>query len=158
MQIKEAILILDPVTSADTIAEIERNIDTNENEVLEKVNDACVIACNIMRDYILKKKDMEWNVYCHEFNSKTIVKWNIFKHRSFKIGVDSLLRTKLQKDDFSKKLKRTVAYYFEAKYEYEILISSWLGIAKDTKVDIYDQVTMNWDKFVDYVWSFRKYE
>ena len=47
-------------------------------------------------------------------------------------------------------------YYMWSKSEYELILHPWSGDANDVKIDIYDQVTMNWGSFVDYVWKFRK--
>lgn len=44
-------------------------------------------------------------------------------------------------------------YYFWSKSQYEVLILPWVGKADDIKIDIYDQVMMNWDKFSEYVWT-----
>ena len=46
-------------------------------------------------------------------------------------------------------------YYFWSKCEYEIILSPWTGRADDIKIDIYDQIMMNFDRFVGYVWSFK---
>ena len=48
-------------------------------------------------------------------------------------------------------------YYFWCKSEYEIILSPWCRSSKDEdkKIDIYTQVMANWNKFVDYVWSFK---
>lgn len=97
---------------------------------------------------------MEWYVYYENFNAKKIVKWNIFNHYKFKEEVEKLLHRNLSREDFSEKLKDCLLYYFWAKSEYEILISPWLGDAKDIKVDVFDQVVMNFDRFADYIWSF----
>ena len=98
---------------------------------------------------------IEWYVYYHDSNSQKIIKWNIFNHGSFKKEVDVLLKEKIDKDDFSEKLKREVMYYFWSKCEYEIILSPWTGRADDIKIDVYDQIIMNFDRFVDYVWSFK---
>lgn len=56
ISIEEAIRILDPKTSADAIAEIEYCAGFNRDKPIEKVNEACVVACDIMREYL---KDVE---------------------------------------------------------------------------------------------------
>lgn len=101
---------------------------------------------------------MEWYVYYENFNAKKIVKWNIFNHCKFKEDVEKLLHGNLSRDEFSGKLKDCLLYYFWAKSEYEILILPWIGDAKDIKVDIFDQVMMNFDRFADYIWSFTNNE
>ena len=98
---------------------------------------------------------IEWYVYYHDSNAQKIIKWNVFNHGSFKNEVNKILKEKLSKEVFSEKLRREAMYYFWSKCEYEIILSPWTGRADNIKMDIYDQIMMNWDKFVDYVWSFK---
>ena len=98
---------------------------------------------------------IEWYVYYHDSNAQKIIRWNVFNHGSFKNEVDKILQEKIDKVDFSEKLKREVMYYFWSKCEYEIILSPWTGRADDIKIDVYDQIMMNFDRFVDYCWSFR---
>lgn len=79
----------------------------------------------------------------------------MFNHDSFKNEVNKILKEKLSKEVFSEKLRREAMHYFWSKCEYEIILSPWTGRADNIKMDIYDQIMMNWDKFVDYVWSFK---
>ena len=89
---------------------------------------------------------MEWNVYYHDSNARKIIQWNIFK-------VYDLLKSDLNKEDFIEQLRKSLMYYFWSKSEYQVLILPWVGEADDIKIDIYDQVMMNWDKFSEYVWT-----
>lgn len=98
---------------------------------------------------------IKWYVYYHDSNVQKIIKWNVFNHESFKKEVAVLLKEKIDKDDFSEKLKREVMYYFWSKCEYEIILSFWTGRANDIKIDVYDQIMMNFARFVDYCWSFK---
>ena len=52
MSIEEAISILDPETSADAITEIKYYAGFNEEKAIKKVEDACVLACDIMREHL----------------------------------------------------------------------------------------------------------
>lgn len=101
---------------------------------------------------------MEWNVFYHNMNAQEITVFNIFKHGGFMKDVEKLSKECTDKETFAKELKSSLMYFFWSKSEYEIIISPWCGgrNTKDKKVDIYSQVMLNWDKFVDYVWSFRK--
>ena len=101
---------------------------------------------------------IEWYVYYHDSNAQKIIKWNIFNHGSFKKEVDVLLKEKIDKEDFSEKLKREMMYYFWSKCEYEIILSPWTGRADDIKIDVYDQIMMNFDRLVDYCWNERRNE
>ena len=52
MTVSEAIRLLDPRTSAQAIAEIEyRGGFKGREKVLEAINEACKLACDIMRKY-----------------------------------------------------------------------------------------------------------
>lgn len=80
----------------------------------------------------------------------------MFDHGSFKNEIDKILQEKLNKEDFSEKIKREVMYYMWSKCEYEIILSPWTGRADDIKIDVYDQIMINFDRFVDYCWSFKE--
>lgn len=60
------------------------------------------------------------------------------------------------KEEFAKKLDSIMRYYFWNRCEHEVIIAPWVGNAKEMKIDVYDQLHMNWDKFVDYVWNFKE--
>ena len=46
-------------------------------------------------------------------------------------------------------------YYFWAKSEWEIIISAWIraDVTKPIKIDVFDQVMMNWEQFCKYTWD-----
>lgn len=104
-----------------------------------------------------------WNVYQQDFNIRKIIIFNIFENSRFEEEVKNLLEvSNIDKDTFSKKLNSILFYYYASRCEYEIGITSWppCAIDKETnepkiyeKVDIYQQVKLNWDAFVDYIWS-----
>lgn len=50
------------------------------------------------------------------------------------------------------------ANLYWSKCEWEIILSPWppRDGEQDIKVDVYDQIKINWDHFVDYVWNERK--
>ena len=98
---------------------------------------------------------IEWYVYYHDSNAQKIIKWNVFNHGSFKNEVDKILQENLSRDEFADSLKKYLMYYMWSKCEYEIILSPWTGRADDIKIDVYDQIMMNFDRFVDYCWSFK---
>ena len=100
---------------------------------------------------------MEWNVIY--FDGDKIGTFNIFNHTRFKKEVDELLRLKsISKEDFTEELCRSLRYYFWSKAEWEILIRAWCGGNgnEEVKIDVWEQIMWNLDRFVDYIWSFRK--
>ena len=72
-----------------------------------------------------EKKELKWIVYRHDFNSRTIVPFNIFDHWKFAEDVEKDLKKYKNKDEFAKRLKSELFYYFASKCEYEVVITSW---------------------------------
>ena len=102
-----------------------------------------------------ERLDLTWNVYYHNFNKSEIQKFNIFDHWKFNEDVSNDLHRCSSRSEFGELLRRNLFYYFCSKCEYEVLISPWVGDREKgtIKVDIYNQVMMNWDVFLDYVWT-----
>lgn len=97
-----------------------------------------------------------WNVYIYNINLQKIEVYNIFNHGSFKKDVDLALRVAENKEEFAQALQKELRYYFWSKCEWEIEIVDWLGHQKSgLKTDVYKQVMLNFDVFVDYVWRFK---
>lgn len=124
---------------------------------------------------------MTWNVYNYDINGRQIIIYNVFKHSSFKKDVEELLKEDLPYSEFDEKLNRIAQYYFWSKAECEIVITSWIphidnkeldrlnserekhrsysyyvDLDIGEKVDIYDQLHLNWEQFVKYVLGFKK--
>ena len=101
---------------------------------------------------------MKWNVYIYDINQQKMADFNIFDHGSFVEYVKKAIKKFKNKEVFASQLKTELAYYFWSKSEWEIIISPWCGNKKpcDVKIDVFDQVMMNFDIFVDYVWNNRK--
>ena len=118
-----------------------------------------------------------WNVYRHDINGKKIEIYNVFNHGSFNNDVAQLTTERLNYNGFSEKLRRIAQYYFWSKAEYETVITSWpphidneeinrimsnrekhttyayyVNLDVGSKIDIYEQLMLNWDKFAYYVW------
>lgn len=101
---------------------------------------------------------MKWNVYFHNYNKNEIESYNIFNHSCFTYEVKQLIKKYKDKNTFTEKLRIELAYYFWSKCEWEVIISPWVGRKEpcEEKIDVYDQVMLNWDIFVDYVWNNKK--
>ena len=119
---------------------------------------------------------MTWNVFIYDFNKRKIEIKNIFNisstfNEDFEaLKVQTLRGDIATKEEFADKLKSILRYTFWCRREYEIAISDLCWTYRDAtdemkvkeyehycktaeKIDIYSQVEMNWDKFVDYVWN-----
>ena len=98
--------------------------------------------------------NIEWYVYYYDVNRKKINTYNIFEHSSFKKEFSVLLKCDLTKEVFADQLRHILMYYFWSKCEWETVLKPWVGdmnIGK--KIDVYDQIMLNWDKFVEYAYN-----
>lgn len=97
----------------------------------------------------------KWYVFFHSHIDRKIKKLNIFDHPTFAVKFDKIRKKKLPRDEFEKEVNSILFYHFNSKYEYEVLISS-LGDCRKTeeeiKVDAYEQIMLNWDAFIDYIY------
>ena len=101
---------------------------------------------------------MEWNVYVENFNTKEIEVWNVFDHSSLRRDIAKLARRRgLTKEVFEESMKTNMMYYYWSKCEWEIILQAWPPRKdfRDEKIDVYDQVKLNWGIFIDYCWSHR---
>lgn len=97
-----------------------------------------------------KISDLEWNVIWYSSNQNQVKEINVFQHSGFLESVAKLIK-EMDYDTFQDKLRREAMYYFWSKFEYEVLVTDLLGNG-ETKIDIYYQLKLNWDKFSEYVW------
>ena len=104
---------------------------------------------------------IQWNVYVENFNAKTIEKRNIFANgTSLKEIAKMFKKCGDDKEAFAKELRSELMYHYWSRCEWEIILTSWPpskeGQFKDMKIDVFDQISMNWDVFVDYIWNNKK--
>jgi len=110
----------------------------------------------------------KWLVYVGERNGEHRIVWhNVFDHHGFLSDVAKKLKgyDKTYKaegwidvDAISADLRSEVMYYYRWKCEWEIVLSHWPPNDgyPERKIDVYDQLELNWDAFVGYCWTHRK--
>ena len=127
---------------------------------------------------ISKKVDkLVWNVYHYSFNNKDIEPVNIFNYfvKEFIMSLDR----KFKKDksvDLKEELRKEFAYRYWSKFEFEIILttfpayvskeeidrlveetksdkcySHYVNLERAKKIDVYEQIMLNYDKLYDYV-------
>ena len=132
-------------------------------------------------------KTPSWNVFVENVNKRTIVTFDIFSHIAFTRKVLSSLRSTENKEEFAQELKRILRYFYWAKAEWEVIITSWPAyvdveefekVGKELeerkknspfelkrltitpsigkKVDIYEQIMLNFHVFLNYLWNFKE--
>lgn len=109
------------------------------------------------------KKEPEWNVIVYDYNTgaKGFRTFNIFNSSYF---YDRLVGVKkeLKKDAnnfgwFESELNSAAFGAFCGKFEYELWITPHGNNPEAKRVDIYDQLKLNWSLFTQYVWDNIKY-
>lgn len=98
---------------------------------------------------------MKWFVYYYNINNNKIETLNIFSHSRFADEVKKHLKSTV-KAEFAEAVRGSLFRYYCSKAEYEVLVSAWCGGDDSIKVDVYNQVRLNWDVFIEYLWSFKE--
>ena len=99
---------------------------------------------------------VEWYAYEHDYNADKIVPFNIFEHGRFYEDCKKNARKNSKDfDSFCDQLRKDVMYYYWSKCEWELVLSPWTSQSEKAaiKIDVYDQIDLNWDIFCEYVWS-----
>lgn len=99
-----------------------------------------------------KPMNLEWYVYYYDMNSSQLKTFNIFNHRGFKNVIEEIFKKYYSMEEFKKAVKSELMYYFWSKAEWEIVISDWFGKQVEKKIDVYDQVMLNWDRFIEWLY------
>ena len=113
-----------------------------------------------MSDNNDKKTGLKWFVFVEDINKKQIKVYNIFEHKDFMEDCDDAWKDYINDEhrDFSKfkkDIESNLMYYFWRKCEWEIVLSDFppSDSFQKKKIDVYQQVKINWDKFIDYLFS-----
>ena len=96
---------------------------------------------------------LEWNVWRDELNTNKIQPFNVFNQCSFHRAVLDIFNKPLHMDEFEEMIDKEAMYYFWCKAEYEVMIGGLFERGQKTKIDIYTQLKLNWDRFIDYLWN-----
>lgn len=103
--------------------------------------------------------NLVWNVYRYNINSREIIVYNIFDHWGFRKEILDFYKNTpiITKESLEKKLKSSMMYYFWSRCEWEIILSEWPPAPPERKteikIDVFDQVQLNWDVFVNYIYT-----
>lgn len=103
----------------------------------------------------MKKRsvDTRWNVWIWDFNHDSLEVYDVMPR--FIAAFKSLKKKDIPDtiEKLSDWLNSEAHYMFWSKCEYEMIIHGWPERKNDSKVDVYDQLKMNWDAFVEYFYN-----
>ena len=101
----------------------------------------------------MKKPTFTWNVWNWDFNHDQLETYDVGYR--FIAAVEHerpsfLPTTYAELNDY---LLAEARYCFWAKCEYEMIVTGWPQQKNEKKVDIYEQLRLNWDRFVKAFWD-----
>lgn len=99
---------------------------------------------------------MEWYVYVFDINTRKIKEHNVFNHYDFRKACAKIAKKIKDREEFEQQIKSELMYYYWSKCEWEVVVDSFPPYGKPEKIDVYDQIMLNFDRFIDYVWRSRK--
>ena len=132
-----------------------------------------------MLDYSMNFSNdkLVWNVFIEDFNHHKIVVKNVFDHYRFMCDLYKLKKEK-DFDTFATEVKKSLMYSYWSKCEWEVVVTSWptyitkeeldkvskdlhpygncVDLLIESKIDVYDQVMLNWEHFITYLWNNKK--
>ena len=102
---------------------------------------------------------IEWNVIRFDFNKRSFVTYNVLSKWLIE-EINKRTKDINNKKDFSNELKLICMNIFWKRTEWEIIIKECCGSdnPKEMKIDVFDQLLLNWNRFVDYLWDNLKKE
>ena len=97
-------------------------------------------------------KNLEYYVLLPNINNESNYKFNIFcSSRFLSCLMDLKARTKKDSTiNIKEEVKHLLQYSFWAKTEYEIMVKLLFG-KEEHKIDVYEQVMLNYDLFYEYL-------
>lgn len=107
---------------------------------------------------------ISWFAYVSDFQGGEPREYDIFTHSSFRDAARKITREyakvlnetgEFDREAYGEEIRKELFYYFWKKCEWEIVLSHWPeSLAKKSrKIDVYDQVTLNFPAFIDYIWD-----
>lgn len=103
-----------------------------------------------------RESKMTWNIYWFDPNEKKFKTRNVFRlSSSFNKDFEKLKENSslMTKQEFSEELAKITRYHYWARCEYELLLCDVPSEQVETKIDVFHQLSANWERFVDYVWE-----
>ena len=102
---------------------------------------------------------ISWTVYVDHINANNrIAKHNVFDHAGFFEDCQkNYKKNKEDKELFFEQLRRDLFYWYGSKCEWEVVVTPLFSRCEcdGMKIDVNQQVRLNWDQFCDYVWENR---
>ena len=114
-----------------------------------------MLASKHLERSMAKKADIQsYNVWIWDFNSDSLESYDVIPR--FVESIKRYIKPKnlpKTKEALNEILESDARYYFWSKCEYEMIIHGWPEQKNDQKVDVYQQLKLNWPIFLDFFWE-----
>jgi hypothetical protein len=135
------------------------------------------------KPYKEDKSRLKWNVFNESSGEIKVINIFEYSYTFLKDLLEAKRKYKDNFEQFADKVRSSLQYCFWSKCEYETIITSWppyieseeldrinkekadmlakgracyreaVNLNVAYKIDVYTQVMMNWDRFIDYIWN-----
>ena len=109
---------------------------------------------HLERSMAKKSAIPSYNVWIWDFNHDALESYDVVPR--FVESIRQYTKPKSlpkTKEALDKILESNVRYSFWSKCEYEMIIHGWPEQNNDQKVDVYQQLKLNWPIFLDFFWE-----
>lgn len=102
---------------------------------------------------------MKWNVML--FRNGEMKPFNVFQNYLFADAVTNIINDPVNenktREELSEEIRRKAQWQFWSRCEYEYIATEWPPAKDDKgyKLDVYEQLMANWDRFMDYIMLWR---
>lgn len=100
-----------------------------------------------------RKKNIIWLVWIWDFNHDRLEEYDVMPYFLEEYKALKKKDRPVDLEELSEWLDNAASYRFWAKCEYEMIVHSWPELKNDMKVDVYDQLRLNWDVFVKFFYD-----
>ena len=97
---------------------------------------------------------LSWKVFVEDWSSGEIVDYDILAS-GFSERIKPIIKKVESFEEFKKELNSILMYYFWSKCEWEVIITGWPPSERveERKVDVYEQIKLNFEVFAKYIWE-----
>ncbi len=95
-------------------------------------------------------KKLEWNAFNHNLEWFNIFDSYSFMNDLYRIKTN-YIKSKITLEDFKEEVRKSLSWQYRGRCEYELILTTWPVPDKEIKIDVYNQVMLNFDRFFDYL-------
>ena len=97
---------------------------------------------------------LSWKVFVEDYNHGKIVEYDIMGEY-LSDEIKGIIKKVESYEEFKERLNSILMYHFWSKCEWEVIITGWPPSERveERKVDVYEQIKLNFEVFAKYIWG-----